>query len=93
MLYMRLTLVLIIADIREELKGQDLSFVEIAKLVGERWQVLERSTMYTWQRTKRRRNTRFTSNTSLTSTRNMRNLEQVPSSTGRMTTFLIWCRA
>jgi hypothetical protein len=41
MLYMRLTLVLIIADIREELKGQDLSFVEIAKLVGERWQVLD----------------------------------------------------
>lgn len=27
-------------EIREELKGQDLSFTEIAKLVGERWQVL-----------------------------------------------------
>jgi hypothetical protein len=40
---MRLARVLIIADIREELKGQDLSFVEIAKLVGERWQVLDSS--------------------------------------------------
>ena len=28
-------------EIREELKGQDLSFTEIAKLVGERWQVLD----------------------------------------------------
>jgi len=28
-------------QIREELKGQDLSFTEIAKLVGERWQVLD----------------------------------------------------
>lgn len=26
--------------VREELRGQDLSFTEIAKLVGERWQVL-----------------------------------------------------
>ena len=26
---------------REELKGQELSFTEIAKLVGERWQVLQ----------------------------------------------------
>jgi hypothetical protein len=26
--------------VREELKGQDLSFTEIAKVVGERWQVL-----------------------------------------------------
>ena len=25
---------------REDLKGQDLSFTEIAKVVGERWQVL-----------------------------------------------------
>jgi len=38
---MRLTPVLIIADIRQEVKGQDLSFVEIAKLVGERWQVFD----------------------------------------------------
>jgi hypothetical protein len=30
-----------VAEIREELKGQDLSFTEIAKLVGERWQVLD----------------------------------------------------
>jgi hypothetical protein len=27
-------------QVREELRGQDLSFTEIAKLVGERWQVL-----------------------------------------------------
>jgi hypothetical protein len=26
--------------VREDLKGQDLSFTEIAKIVGERWQVL-----------------------------------------------------
>jgi hypothetical protein len=26
--------------VREALKGQDLSFTEIAKIVGERWQVL-----------------------------------------------------
>jgi hypothetical protein len=26
--------------VRETLKGQDLSFTEIAKVVGERWQVL-----------------------------------------------------
>jgi hypothetical protein len=26
--------------VRESLKGQDLSFTEIAKVVGERWQVL-----------------------------------------------------
>ena len=31
---------LMAAEIREELKGQELSFTEIAKLVGERWQVL-----------------------------------------------------
>ena len=28
------------AEVREQLKGQDLSFTEIAKTVGERWQVL-----------------------------------------------------
>ncbi|KIW01710.1 uncharacterized protein PV09_06887 [Verruconis gallopava] len=28
-------------QVREELKGQELSFTEIAKLVGERWQVLD----------------------------------------------------
>jgi HMG (high mobility group) box len=27
-------------EIREELRGQDLSFTEIAKVVGERWQIL-----------------------------------------------------
>jgi hypothetical protein len=27
-------------DIREEVKGQDLSFTEIAQLVGRRWQLL-----------------------------------------------------
>jgi hypothetical protein len=27
-------------EVREELKGQDLSFTEIAKVVGERWQML-----------------------------------------------------
>jgi hypothetical protein len=27
-------------EVREDLKGQDLSFTEIAKVVGERWQVL-----------------------------------------------------
>ena len=27
-------------EVRESLKGQDLSFTEIAKVVGERWQVL-----------------------------------------------------
>lgn len=27
-------------EVREELRGQDLSFTEMAKLVGERWQVL-----------------------------------------------------
>jgi hypothetical protein len=29
------------AEMREQLKGQDLTFTEIAKVVGERWQVLE----------------------------------------------------
>jgi hypothetical protein len=29
-----------LTEVREELRGQDLSFTEIAKLVGERWQVL-----------------------------------------------------
>lgn len=28
------------SDVRDELKGQNLSFTEIAKLVGERWKVL-----------------------------------------------------
>lgn len=28
---------------REDLKGQNLSFTEIAKLVGENWQALDRS--------------------------------------------------
>jgi hypothetical protein len=28
------------AEVREHLKGKDLSFTEIAKTVGERWQVL-----------------------------------------------------
>ena len=28
------------AEVRETLKGQELSFTEIAKVVGERWQVL-----------------------------------------------------
>ena len=32
--------ILTATEIREELKGQDLTFTEIAKLVGERWQVL-----------------------------------------------------
>lgn len=27
-------------EVRETLKGQDLSFADIAKIVGERWQVL-----------------------------------------------------
>jgi hypothetical protein len=30
-----------LAEVREELRGQELSFTEIAKLVGERWQVLD----------------------------------------------------
>jgi hypothetical protein len=30
----------VIAEVREHLKGKDLSFTEIAKTVGERWQVL-----------------------------------------------------
>jgi hypothetical protein len=30
-----------LTEVREELKGQELSFTEIAKLVGERWQVLD----------------------------------------------------
>jgi hypothetical protein len=30
----------LLSEVREELKGQELSFTEIAKLVGERWQVL-----------------------------------------------------
>lgn len=29
-----------IAEVREQIKGQELSFTEIAKTVGERWQVL-----------------------------------------------------
>ena len=29
-----------ITEVREHLKGKDLSFTEIAKTVGERWQVL-----------------------------------------------------
>lgn len=29
-----------VAEVREHLKGKDLSFTEIAKTVGERWQVL-----------------------------------------------------
>lgn len=29
-----------VTEVRETLKGQDLSFTEIAKVVGERWQVL-----------------------------------------------------
>lgn len=29
-----------LSEMRDRLKGQDLSFTEIAKIVGERWQVL-----------------------------------------------------
>jgi hypothetical protein len=37
-------------EVREELKGQDLSFTEIAKIVGERWQVLASKTRDTFER-------------------------------------------
>jgi HMG (high mobility group) box len=30
----------LVAEVRDELKGQDFTFSEIAKFVGERWQVL-----------------------------------------------------
>jgi hypothetical protein len=33
-------MMLIQSEIREELKSEDRSFTEIAKIVGERWQVL-----------------------------------------------------
>jgi hypothetical protein len=32
---------ILVAEIRDQLKGQELSFTEIAKLVGERWQELQ----------------------------------------------------
>jgi len=38
--YTCLTCLTSVAEVREHLKGKDLSFTEIAKTVGERWQVL-----------------------------------------------------
>jgi hypothetical protein len=32
-----------LVEMREDLRGQNLSFTEIAKLVGENWQALDRS--------------------------------------------------
>lgn len=37
-------------EVRETLKGQDLSFTEIAKVVGERWQVLPAENRETCER-------------------------------------------
>lgn len=36
----RISPILTQAEVREDLKGQELTFTEIAKVVGERWQIL-----------------------------------------------------
>ena len=36
-------------EVREDIKGQDLSFTEIAKIVGERWQILQSEVRETYE--------------------------------------------